>query len=70
MAQLVVTIDDSKLIPDLKKAIKMLKGVSNISVNKNVSEANKKTLEAIRAAQNGNTIKCDSFEDYLKKVMQ
>ncbi len=68
MAQLVVTIDDSKLLPDLKKAIKMLKGVTHISVKKNVSEANEKTLEAIRDAKNGNTIKCDSFEDYLKKV--
>ena len=70
MAQLVVTIDDSKLLPDLKKAIKMLKGVTHISVNKNVSEANKKTLEAIRDVKNGNTIKCDSSEDYLKKVKQ
>ena len=61
MAQLVVTIDDSKLLPDLKKAIKMLKGVTHISVNKNVSKANKKNLEAIRDAKNDNTIKCDSF---------
>ena len=29
----------------------------------------KKNLEAIRDAKNDNTIKCDSFEDYLKKVI-
>ena len=34
MTQLIVTIEDASLLPDLKKAIKMFRGVGNISVKK------------------------------------
>ncbi len=68
MAQLVVTIEDASLLPDLKKAIKMLRGVGNISVKKTVSSSNGTTLHAIRDAKEGQTVKCKNFEGYLEKV--
>ena len=67
MNQLIVTVEDASLLSDLKKAISMLRGVS--SVLSNTDEAyNETTLKAMRDANEGNTIKCTSFEDYLAKV--
>lgn len=44
MTQLIVTIEDASLLPDLKKAIKMLRGVGNISVKKAETSLNETTL--------------------------
>jgi hypothetical protein len=68
MTQLIVTIEDASLLPDLKKAIKMLRGVSAISVQKSEKKPNKTTLHAMQDAIKGQTIKCESFEEYLEKV--
>jgi len=65
---LIVTIEDVSLLPDLKKAIKMLRGVSTISVKKSENKINTTTLRAIQDAKEGRTIKCESFEEYLEKV--
>ena len=69
MSQLIVTIEDTNLLSQIKKAISLLKGVSAVKVKKTdtVATLNKTTLEAMRAAENGETIKCESFEDYLQK---
>ena len=67
MAQLIVTVEDASLLSDLKRAIKMLRGVTNISERKSDS-LNDVTKQAIADAREGRTIKCDSFEDYLRKV--
>ena len=37
MAQLIVTVEDASLLSDLKRAIKMLRGVTNISERKSDS---------------------------------
>ena len=68
MAQLIVTVEDASLLPDLKKAIKMLRGVGNISVKKAETPLNENTLRAMRDVKEGRTIKCKSFEEYLEKV--
>ena len=68
MAQLIVTVEDASLLPDLKKAIKMLRGVGNISVKKAEASLNKTTLRAMRDVKEGRTVKCKSFEEYLEKV--
>lgn len=68
MTQLIVTIEDASLLPDLKKAIKMLRGVGNISVKKSETSLNETTLRAMRDVKEGRTIKCKSFEEYLEKV--
>lgn len=67
MAHLIVTVEDEGLLPDLKRAIKMLRGVTKISVKESES-FNDTTKKAIQDARDGHTIKCDSFEDYLEMV--
>lgn len=67
MAQLIVTVSDVSLLPDLEQAIKMLRGVTNISMKRD-DTLNEVSEKAIEDARRGNTIKCDSFEDYLQKV--
>lgn len=66
MPQLVINVENESVVPSLKKAISMLRGVSKVTVCK--SEAHLKTLRAIDQMEKGETIKCSSFEDYLKKV--
>ena len=68
MAQLIVTVDDLELLSDLKRAIKMLRGVKDITVQKTVDVPNKTTQRAIEELKEGKTIKCRSFEEYLAKV--
>lgn len=65
MTQLIVNIEDVSLLSELKRAIMMLRGVVSISEKENVNET---TLKAMEEAKNGNTIKCSSFEEYLKLV--
>jgi len=68
MPQLIVTVEDASLLSDLKKAIKMLRGVGDISIRKSDISLNEKTLRAMRDVKEGKTIKCKNFEDYLDKV--
>ena len=55
-----------RLVLDLIREI----GVGEIIDNKLKSDniLNDITINAIREANEGNTIKCDDFDDYLKKV--
>ena len=48
----------------LRKIIKYLKRIKQNSTPK----INPNTLQAMLDAKEGNTIKCDSFEDYLKAI--
>ena len=68
MTQLIVNVEDISLLSDLKKAIMMLRGVASISEKNDVSNVNTDTLKAMEEAKAGNTIKCNSFEEYLKLV--
>ena len=68
MTQLIVNVEDISLLSDLKKAIMMLRGVASISEKNDVSNVNTDTLKAMEEARSGNTIKCNSFEEYLKLV--
>ena len=68
MTQLIVNIEDTRLLSDLKRAIMMLRGVSSISETNDDTTYNEVTLKAMEEAQSGNTIKCSSFEEYLKLV--
>ena len=65
MTQLVVSIEDSNLIADIKRAIKLLRGVSDVFEDET---PNSSTAAASREAEEGKTVKCMSFEDYLEKV--
>lgn len=66
MAQLIVSLDDKALLPDVKAAIRMLRGVSSVKVCKEEKVPNAKTLQAMREVENGDTIVCDTMDDYLK----
>lgn len=66
MTELIVKVDDASLLPDLKRAIKLLRGVASIAVKK--EKPADVTLQAMRDAEEGRTVKCMDFEDYLKKV--
>lgn len=66
MTELIVKVDDASLLPDLKRAIKLLRGVASIVVKK--EKPADVTLQAMRDAEEGRTVKCMDFEDYLKKV--
>ena len=68
MTELIVTVEDLKLLSDLKRAIKMLRGVKDITVRETVDMPNDMTQRAIEELKEGKTIKCRSFEEYLKKV--
>ena len=69
MTQIIVNIEDASLLNDIKRAIAMLRGVVSIVENKNAAlDSNNTTIEAINDAKDGNTIKCNSFEDYLHLV--
>lgn len=68
MTQIIVTVEDANLLSDLKRAIKMLRGVSDISVKRAEKKCTDSTLRAMKDAKEGRTIKCANFEDYLEKV--
>ena len=68
MTQLIVNIEDTSLLTDLKRAIMMLRGVASISETNDDTTYNEVTLKAMEEARSGNTIKCNSFEEYLKLV--
>lgn len=66
MTELIVKVEDTSLLPDLKRAIKLLRGVTSIAVKKEKSADT--TLRVIHDVEEGRTVKCTDFEDYLKKV--
>lgn len=69
MTQLIVSLDDKALLPDVKAAIRMLRGVTSVEVCKEEKkEPNAKTLQAMREVESGDTIVCDTMDDYLKLV--
>ena len=69
MTQLIVKIEDTNLLSELKQAILMLRGVVSISERGEASIGlNETTLKAMEEARSGETIKCNSFEEYLKLV--
>lgn len=68
MTQLIVSIEDATVLSDIKKAIRLLRGVTSVKVCKKEVCSNKTTVQAIEDAANGRTIKCGDFNGYLKLV--
>ena len=69
MTQLIVNVEDISLLGELKRAIMMLRGVGSITEKTDLTTVpNETTLRAMEEAKAGNTIKCSSFEEYLKVV--
>ena len=69
MTQLILNIEDASMLTQIKKACSLLRGVNSVKVvKKNEDIPNKATWKAMEAAKRGETIKCASFEEYLKCV--
>lgn len=68
MTQLTVSIEDPSMLSDIRKAIKMIRGVVSVKTEKN--KPNATTLAAIKEAENGEGVFCDSFDEYLKIVSE
>lgn len=68
MTQLIVSLDDKTLLPSVKAAIRMLRGVTSVKVCKEEKVPNAKTLQAMREVESGDTVVCDTMDDYLKLV--
>lgn len=68
MTQLIVSIDDVSLLGDIRKAIKLLRGVAGVQVSHVADEPNATTLQAMREVETGQTVVCDTMEDYLRLV--
>ena len=69
MTQLIVNVEDTSLLAELKRAIMLLRGVGSITERTETTNSfNETTMNAMNDAKTGDTIKCRSFEDYLKLV--
>lgn len=68
MTQLIVSLDDKTLLPGVKSAIRMLRGVTSVKVCPEERTPNATTLKAMHEVENGDTIVCDTMSDYLKLV--
>ena len=68
MIQLILNIEDASLLSQIKKACSLMRGVGTIAVKKNEAMPNRTTRKAMKEAKMGDTIKCPSFEEYLKSV--
>lgn len=69
MTQLIVSLEDGSMLNDVKRAIKMLRGVVSVKESKvNDYMPNPVTLKAIDELENGQTVVCSDFNEYLKLV--
>lgn len=68
MTQLIVSLEDQKMLGKVKTAISMLRGVASVKLCKTGNTPNKKTLQAMHEAETEDTIVCDTMDDYLKLV--
>ncbi len=68
MTQLIVSLEDASMLSEIKKAIRLLRGVVSVKVAETSAKPNATTVEAIEELNNGQTIVCEDFESYLKLV--
>lgn len=68
MTQLIVSLEDTSMLADIKKAIRLLRGVVSVKESKTSDTPNATTLKAIEEVENGDTVTCQDFNDYLKLV--
>ncbi len=68
MTQLMVSVENPEMIRDIKKAIRMIRGVVSVRLQKPAPNAT--TLAAINEVEDGDGIFCDSFDEYLKTISE
>lgn len=75
MAQLILTVEDNAMLSDLKRAVKMLRGVVKVTVKNEVgtsSTLNKETAEAVMEAKRGEfagELDTSSKENLIASIM-
>ena len=68
-AQMIITLEDNALIADIKKALKLIRGVASVRVatlndDKTITPAMRRSInKARREYANGETISCSSPEE-------
>ena len=68
-AQMIITLEDNALIADIKKALKLIRGVASVRVaipnhDKTITPAMRRSInKARREHANGETISCSTPED-------
>lgn len=68
MTQLIVSLEDASMLSEIKKAIRLLRGVTSVSERVIDETPNSTTLKAIDDLENGKTIQCADFDSYLNLV--
>ncbi len=66
MTQLIVSIDNPSMVSEIRKAIKLMRGVVSVKATK--EKPNPTTIAAIESAKNKDGFFCESFDDYIKLV--
>ena len=68
-AQMIITLEDNALIADIKKALKLIRGVASVRVatlndDKTITPAMRRSInKARREYANGETVSCSTPED-------
>lgn len=75
MKQIVLTVEDSSLVPKLKAALKLLQGVVDVKVvgAEDKPKPNKETIEAIKEVRSGKyagKIDVSSKDTVVKSIME
>lgn len=68
MTQLIVSLEDTSKLADIKRAIRMLKGVVSVKIAKPEGQPNATTIKAMAELETGNTTVCEDYNAYLKLV--
>lgn len=68
MTQLIVSLEDTSMLSEIKQAIRRLKGVVSVNVKQTEERPNDTTVRAISEMEHGQTMVCEDFEAYLKLV--
>ncbi len=68
MTQLIVSLEDASMLSDIKKAIRMLRGVASVRVSETSDIPNSTTIRAMEELENGQTVVCQDFNAYMNLV--
>lgn len=70
--QMLVTFDDTSMMRDVKRALKLMRGVKTVKMGKFVSADITKTKgykEAMADVENGRIYKSDNVDDMVKQIL-
>ena len=68
MTQLIVSLEDASMLSDIKKAIRMLRGVASVRVSETSDIPNSTTIRAMEELESGQTVVCEDCNAYMNLV--